>query len=112
MEWTDMTFTAKAFITVSTLMFAAPACAEDLVFDLINNSSVTLHELYVSAHDTDNWEDDILGTDTLASGETVSVTIADGKDTCDYDLRFVAEDGSELERNVDLCKMSSFTLSN
>jgi hypothetical protein len=105
-----MNFTAKALATLTALMIAAPASAEDLVFDLINNSSVTLHELYVSAHDADTWEEDILGTDTLASGETVSVTIADGKDTCDYDLRFVAEDGSELERNVDLCKMSSFTL--
>lgn len=105
-----MTFSTKAFATLTALMLAAPASAEDLVFDLINNSSVTLHELYVSAHDADSWEEDILGTDTLASGETASVTIADGKDTCDYDLRFVAEDGSELERNVDLCEMTSFTL--
>jgi hypothetical protein len=105
-----MNFSAKALTTIAALLIAAPAFAEDLVFDLINNSSVSLHELYVSAHDSDEWGEDILGTDTLASGETGSVTITDGKDTCDYDLRFVAEDGSELERNVDLCEMSSFTL--
>jgi hypothetical protein len=105
-----MTFTTKALAMLTALLVAAPACAEDLVFDLINNSSVALNQLYVSAHGANTWEGDILGTDTLASGETVSVTIADGKNTCNYDLRFVAEDGSKLERNADLCKMPSFTL--
>lgn len=105
-----MTFSLKALTALAAMTLAAPAFAEDLVFDLINNSSVTLHELYVAPHESDNWEEDIMGTDTLASGETVSVTIADGKDTCDYDMRFVAEDGSVLERNVNLCEMGSFTL--
>ncbi|MGV8952906.1 MAG: hypothetical protein ACOH2M_17545 [Cypionkella sp.] len=107
-----MYFSARAAATIAVIVFAAPAFAEDLVFDLINSSSVSLHELYVAPHDSDQWGDDILGTDTLAAGETGSVTIADGKDTCDYDMRFVAEDGSELERNVDLCKLGSFTLTN
>ena len=92
------------------IAFSSAAKAEDLVFDLINNSSVDLHELYVSAHEADEWGEDILGTDLLAAGETGTVTIADGKETCDYDLRFVAEDGSALERNVNLCEMASFTL--
>lgn len=90
---------------------AAPAFAGDVVFDLINSSSINLHELYVAPHDSDMWGEDILGRDVLDAGESAEVTIADGEETCDYDLRFVAEDGSALERsNVNLCEMASFTL--
>lgn len=107
-----MSFLKKSgVIAIAAVMFAVPAFAEDLVFDLINDSSVDLHELYVSAHASDEWGDDVLGTDILASGENGSVTIADGEATCDYDLRFVSKEGDALERNdINLCEMDSFTL--
>ena len=90
--------------------FAAPALAEDLVFELINDSSVNLNELYVSAASANEWGEDILGTEILAAGATGTVTITDGMATCDYDLKFVAEDGSELAGSANLCEMASFTL--
>lgn len=96
---------------VVAMLFAAPLHAEDLNFDLVNQSAVDLHELYVSAHSVDAWGEDVLGTDVLASGDNTSVTLTDGSDTCDYDLRFVAKDGSAIERNhVDLCAISVYTL--
>ena len=70
-------------LAIVAVLVAATAFAEDLVFDLINDSSVDLHELYVSAHASDEWGDDVLGTDILASGENGSVTIADGEATCE-----------------------------
>lgn len=107
----SMKFNTFAAATAAMFLFAVPAFAEDLTFDLINNSSVNLHELYVSAHDADDWGEDILGTEILAAEESGAVTITDGKATCDYDLRFVSEDGSAIERaNVNLCETGSFTL--
>ena len=89
---------------------AAPALAEDLVFDLINASSADLQELYVSSAKSDDWGDDILGMDVLAAGEQGAVTIADGDTVCSYDLQFVMDNGVTLEGTADLCEMKQFTL--
>ena len=97
-------------IDVDTLLTAAPALAEDLQFILINNSSVNLHQLYVSETASDNWGEDILGQDILESGLQATVTITDGLSVCDYDLRFVAEDGSEATGTQNLCELDTFTL--
>ncbi len=91
--------------------FAAPAFAQDLEFDLINQSSFALQELYVSPASTDEWGDDVLGVDILGSGEQGVVTIADGETTCTYDLRFLTDTGTEVTGTADLCETHSFTLS-
>lgn len=89
---------------------AAPAFAQDLVFDLINTSSANLQELYVSPAASDAWGDDILGMDVLASGEQGAVTIADGESVCSYDLQFVMDNGATIEGTADLCETNQFTL--
>lgn len=93
-------------------LFAQPALAEDLIFDLTNESSLDLMALYVAPSDSDSWGDDILGMDILAAGEAGQVTIADGEETCAYDLRFEMADGSLIEGSTDLCATHSFTLTN
>lgn len=107
-----MTFRLLAVVTGLAALGAAPLFAEDLEFDLINQSSVDLHELYVSARGTDSWGEDILGIDVLASGEHSRVTVSDGKDTCGFDLRFVTKEGASIERpNVDLCATQAYGFS-
>jgi hypothetical protein len=47
----------------------------------------------------------------LAAGETTDITIADGREHCQYDMRFVFQDGSVLERaDVEVCENKAFTL--
>ena len=49
----------------------------------------------------------------LSPGETIELTIADGRDVCDYDLRFEFEEGSDLATTEDkqnLCEMGSYTI--
>ena len=89
---------------------AAPAFAEDLVFDLINSSTANLQELYVSAEESDNWGDDILGMDVLGAGEQGAVTIADGATVCSYDMQFVMDNGVTLEGTANLCETNKFTI--
>ncbi|GAA0576961.1 hypothetical protein [Caenispirillum bisanense] len=95
----------------ATLLAAAPAVAQDLVFDLHNRSSVVLLELYVSPAHQNTWGADILGVDVLRPGESAAVTIADGETTCVYDMGFKGENGEELvEEGIDLCSLGSYTL--
>lgn len=100
----------KTILATCLLLIAAPAFAEDVVFDLINSSSADLQELYVSPTGSDTWGDDILGVDVLASGEQGAVTIADGQETCAYDLRFVMDNDVTIEGTADLCETNEFTL--
>jgi hypothetical protein len=100
-----------AALAASALAFAAaPAQAEDVHFLLINQSGYDLYEFYASPTDVSSWEEDILGADILATGESVEVIIADGRTQCDYDLRMVFEDGDVLEDTVNVCETGSYTI--
>ena len=99
------------FAFAATLALAAtPAVAEDLVFTLINDSSNTLVEMYVSPVGEDQWGENILLT-AVDPGVSGDVTIADGLDDCDYDLRFVSAEGGEAEQTQNLCDLATFTVS-
>ena len=98
-----------AFAALATLI-ATPTLAEDLVFTLVNDSSHTITEMYVSPVGEDQWGENILygAVDPGVSGD---VTIADGLDVCDYDLRFVSAEGGEAEQTQNLCELATFTVS-
>lgn len=87
-----------------------PVLADGLVFMLDNQSSYDVHEFYTSPTSVDNWEEDILGADVLPSGDAIRVTIADGRDVCEYDVRVVFEDGDVLDDVTNLCETGSYTI--
>jgi len=106
-------------MTIRTVLVAAavaaafavtPAFAEDVVFTLDNQSSGAVNELYVSALDSNSWEEDILGQDVLESGQQATITISNADDTCEWDVRLVYDDGSVTdERGIDLCNLENGT---
>ncbi|MEO7382891.1 MAG: hypothetical protein ABIV25_14260 [Paracoccaceae bacterium] len=89
---------------------SAPAFAEDLAFTLINNSSANLVEMYVSPHEADEWGENILTVDSIKAGDQGGISIADGGDTCDYDMRFVMDTGASVDGTQNLCELGTFTL--
>jgi hypothetical protein len=89
---------------------AAPAMAQDVAYELYNNSALTVMEFYTSPSNTDSWGGDILGSEVIAPGGSGVVTITDGSTECVYDILFVMEDGQELVDTVDICQMASYTL--
>lgn len=90
---------------------SAPALAEDLDFTLANDTGSVLSEFYASPSDVGEWEEDILGSDVLGPGESVDITIADGRTQCEYDLRFVFDDGSEtIVEAEDICETGSYPI--
>ena len=99
-----------AFAALATLV-ATPALAQDLVFTLVNDSSQTIVEMYVSPVGEDQWGDNILTVDAVEPPVSGDVTIADGLDVCDYDLRFVTAEGAEATKAQNLCEIATFTVS-
>jgi hypothetical protein len=97
-------------VALAAALVSTAAYAEDMAFDFKNASSFVVTELYASPSNVSNWEEDILGRDVLGSGETVRVTIADGRRTCEYDLRIVFDDGDTIEDTTNLCDTGSYTV--
>lgn len=86
------------------------ATAQDIAYQLINSTDLTLIEFYTSPVDVDTWEFDLLADFDLHPGEDATVNIGDGRTQCAYDLLFVFDDGSQFTDTVDICELSSYEL--
>ncbi|WP_144055484.1 hypothetical protein [Octadecabacter antarcticus] len=86
------------------------AVAQDIAYELNNNSGYTVMYVYTSPSNADYWGDDILGAQVLASGYMTTVYIHDDSDQCDYDIKFVFDDGDELTDQIDICDLGSYTI--
>ncbi|BCI51945.1 hypothetical protein NIIDNTM18_12230 [Mycolicibacterium litorale] len=87
----------------------APASAQDRNVLIINETRHTIVEFYASNIGRDTWEEDILGEDVLAVGQSININIDDGTEACLYDFRVVFDDGSDLVRNrIDVCTIGTY----
>ena len=96
------------------LFFALPmtAYADTVKFDIINQSARAINNFYTSTADTTDWQEDVLGQDTIAPGASEEIDINTDGGQCLYDMRFIMEDNAELiEKGVNVCTLSSYTLS-
>ena len=108
-------FSALTVLALAAMAVVSPprASADERIFTLINGTQRTSTECYVSASDTQSWEEDVLGRDVLNAGESVTVRFsrndADaGK--CLYDILVVTRDGGEgILSAVDLCTTATVT---
>ncbi|MEE1656895.1 hypothetical protein VB618_11865 [Microvirga sp. CF3062] len=101
------TLAVTGFFAMSA--FSAATAANRHV-DIVNDTGMTMSEFYASATGTDDWEEDILGSDTLAAGEVFDIDVDDGTGACKYDFKAVFTDGSShVKRSVDVCSISKFT---
>lgn len=99
--------------SVMTLCAITPAKADDLIFTLKNGTNSVLTRFYTSPVGVNDWEDDVFGRDVLNPGESMKITIADGRRVCKYDMKFEFEESSDLDTTTDtqnLCDMDSYTI--
>ena len=102
-----------AAAAAALVMLAGPASADDLVFQLKNGTQSVLTRFYTSPVGVDKWEDDVFGEDVLNPGETIEITIADGRSVCEYDMRFEFTEESDLDTTTDtqnLCELDDYTI--
>ena len=88
---------------------ASNAAAQD--FTLVNATGVEIDKVFISPHDKNDWEEDILGKDTLASGESVKITFDDHDKHVHWDLKVTDKDGNALEwYDLNLIEIDEVTL--
>jgi len=93
---------------------AAPAtetagAAQD--FTLHNKTGVVIDKLFVSPSDKDDWQEDILGQDTLGDGQSVEIKFHPKEKAAKWDLKVEDNKGNSIEwHDLNLMEISEVTL--
>ena len=96
-----------AVLLLGTRAYAAGA--QD--FTLHNETGLEINEVYVSAHNVDNWEEDVLGDDTLSTGTEVEITFSPKEEAESWDLKVVTDTGkSYIWRKLKLMDITDVTI--
>ena len=100
-----------AILALSTLFSSAAFAQGKQDFTVVNQTGVEIHELYVSPHSADDWEEDVLGKDTLPNGESTEITFSAKEKAKMWDLKIVDSKGNSIEwENLNLLEISKVTL--
>ena len=95
-----------------TGLLHSPAAAGTQNFTILNNTGYPIERVYVSASAKDDWEEDVLGRDTLPDGERTKIRFDRDEEACLWDLKVVYEDEESAEwQGINLCKVSVVALS-
>ncbi|WP_439598391.1 Tat pathway signal protein [Falsiroseomonas sp.] len=77
-------------------------------FNFVNGTGITIRELYVSLSTDGGWGPDRLGTQVMAPGQRVAISLPAGV-TCAVDMRVVYADGRAFERRrQETCSLNSY----
>src|SRR5258708_12719924 len=76
-----------------------------------DGSGVEIHKPNIAPHSCDEWGEDLLGEDTLASGETLQIKFHRTEKAAHWDLRIEDSAGHSIEwENLNLLEISEVTL--
>jgi hypothetical protein len=82
-----------------------------LDFTLINFTRSNLHAIYVSSHDSEGWEENVLGRDQLFDGDIVKIRFNPQEKAVKWDLRVEDENGYNAEwKELNLREISRITI--
>jgi hypothetical protein len=101
------------FLGLATMLSAQAQAAEAKQdFELVNKTGYEIKHVYVSPTKTDDWEEDVLGKDTLDDGDSWEIKFKRAEKTCNWDLKVVYsdDDSSAVWGNVDLCTIEKITI--
>lgn len=91
---------------------AARAAEAKQDFLLVNKTGYTISEVYVSPSKSNDWEEDVLGRDTLDDGDRWEIKFHRSVKTCKWDLKVVYEDDDSdaIWDGIDLCSVGKITI--
>jgi hypothetical protein len=103
---------APAPVTPTTVPATSqPSAAGAQDFTLVNATGVDINAVHISPHSADNWQEDILGQDTLPNGKQVDIHFNRGEKAAMWDLRIEDKAGNPIEwENLNLLEISKLTL--
>jgi hypothetical protein len=106
----------RKFLGAVALLLCAssPVMAQEAKqdFTLVNKTGYELKALYVSPSKSDDWEDDVLGQDTLDDASSLEIKFHRDVKTCYWDLKVVysIDNTNAVWTNIDLCTVEKISL--
>ncbi len=80
-------------------------------FTVHNKTGVIINKLFVAPSDTDDWQEDILGKDTLPNGESLEIVFSPKEKAAKWDLKIEDSEGNSIEwHDLNLMEISEVTL--
>jgi hypothetical protein len=102
---------ASNSVVIGLLLFlfqsaaSAPAHSGERHLVLTNNTREPIVEIYLSDDRAANWQQDLLGSELLLPGGSVSVDIDDRNGNCRIDVKTVFDNGAHLvHRGISACR--------
>ena len=87
----------RAIAAAALILAASPAVmAGDQDFTLVNHTGVEIHKFYTSPHSSDDWQEDVLGKDTLEDGDTLDVEFPNREKATHWDIRVEDSKGNAI----------------
>lgn len=101
---------SKTVVTALLLLLfqsaaGSPAHGGERHLVLTNNTRDPIAEIYLSDDRAGSWQEDLLGSEFLLPGKSMSVDIDDRNGNCRVDVKTVFDNGSHLvNRGVNACR--------
>ena len=102
----------RAFIpaVAAALSLAAPVFADSVEpLRIQNNSGSTIYRFFASPVNNSNWENDILGNNTLGSGQYLDITFRNVSE-CNYDIMIEWENGAQYTDVINICQIGQYNV--
>jgi hypothetical protein len=95
-----------------SMIFSSNAFAQSkLDFTLHNATGLVITEVYISETGNEDWEEDVLGRDTLDDGDSVDIKFG-GQAANNWDIKVVFSNGrSNYWRKINLSQLTDLTIS-
>ncbi|MDP3859442.1 MAG: hypothetical protein Q8Q73_16935 [Stagnimonas sp.] len=102
---------AQAGLLLLLMAAGSAASAGEQDFTLRNRTGIEIHELYVAPSKSDEWEEDVLGQDTLADDDDLDISFSRKETAKNWDIKVVDGDGNSVEwHKLNLKEISTVTL--
>lgn len=81
-------------------------------FVLVNKTGYEISKVFVSASKTNDWEEDVLGDNTLEDDDFLTVRFKGAGSVCKFDIKVVYEedDSEAIWTDIDLCTTSKVSI--
>lgn len=81
-------------------------------FTLVNKTGYELKSVFVSPSKADDWQEDVLGQDSLANGNAVNIHFNPKTNACVWDLKVIYTDdnSSAVWTKINLCEVEKIQI--
>jgi hypothetical protein len=98
-------------VIAGLLVGPLPAQAGTQDFTLVNDTGLSIVQLFISPSNTQDWEEDVLGVDVLEDGESADIEFSPQAKAEVWDMMIVDDDGDKVVwKGLRLNEISQVTL--